>query len=1122
MQCPRCQHENPPQAKFCLECGASLGLTCGSCGIDLPATARFCLQCGKPVATELIDQPRFAAPESYTPKHLAEKILTSRSALEGERKQVTVLFADLKGSMELLAERDPEEARMILDPVLALMMEAVHDYEGTVNQVMGDGIMALFGAPLAHENHAVRACYAALRMQESVRRYAEEAQNRFGVAIRIRVGLNSGDVVVRSIGSDLHMDYTAVGQTTHLAARMEQMADPGSILMSGEILALVAGHVQVKPLGRHVVKGLSKPIDVCQVVGAAHVRSRFAAAALTRFVGRNRQMDEVYGVLDLAQGGMGQVVAVIGEPGVGKSRFFWEFTQSSRVRDWLVVETGPTLYGKAAAYLYAVELLRSYFQVDTGDGTEKVRDKVEDKLLSFEAALRRAALPACLWLLDVPLRDAEWERLDPPTRRERALDSIRLLLLAQSQVRPLLLLVENLHWIDADSQALLDSLVEALGAARILLLVNYRPEYQHAWGSRTYYRQLRMGPLTPENARTILGQLLGEDASLETLKRMLIERTEGNPLFLEECVKSLMDTDALVGEPGQYRVARLAQTLQVPPTVQAILAARIDRLAPEHKAALQAAAVVGRNVEFALLKEIAGQHEDALRQAVRALQSGEFLYETSVFPKVEFTFKHALTHDVAYGSLLGDRRRRLHTQIVDAFEQLYPHLVAEQADWLAYQALRGGLWEKATGYFLRAGQRSIQRSAYAEALKHLRAGLEVLPRLSPTTDRMRTELEFQVSLGSAVLATRGWGAPEVEGIYARAQELCDAVGQTQRLFPVLWGITTFYLLRCHVQRAVASAEQFLALAERSADDAPRLVGHFLVGNTVFWTGDLTRTQSHLEASLALYDPHRHEGLADVYGQDIRATAMCYRGWTLWFQGYPDQALRYHDEAVRLATERNHPHTIAYTEGIRLYTLQLRDAPDVLLERARSAIAFADEQGAAFWSAFDRVACGWATARTGDAANSVAEMRQTLDAYRDGGSEVPVIAMRLMLVDACLRDGKPNEALAEASLALNLVALSEDRAWEPEVYRLMGECLLAAPDGSQQEAEAYFRRAVAVARSRNAKSWELRATVSLCRWLSKRGRAAEARDILARIYAWFTEGFEATDLRDAQALLAEIG
>ena len=505
MHCPSCGFENPEGLKFCNECGAPLRMPCAQCGFANQPQAKFCGECGASLSPHSPVFPR------YTPAHLAEKILTSRSALEGERKQVTVLFADLKSSMEVLADRDPEEARQLLDPVLERMMAAVHRYEGTVNQVMGDGIMALFGAPIAHEDHAVRACYAALAMQEAMRRYTEEVRHTHGVEVQLRIGLNSGAVVVRAIGNDLHMDYSAIGQTTHLAARMEQLAPPGTIRLTAETLRLAEGWVQVTPLGPVPVKGLPDPVEVCELMGAGPARTRlqaFAARGLTPFVGRQAELEALHQALAQAEAGHGQVVSVIGEPGVGKTRLFHEFTHASRTHGWLRLESSSASYGKATPYLPIIDLLKTYFQIEDRDDGRRVREKLTGRLLTLDPTLG-PTVPAFLALLEVAVEDASWQALDPPQRRQRTLEALKHVLLRESQIQPLLLVFENLHWIDAETQAFLDGLVESLPAAHLLLLVNYRPEYQHGWGQKTYYTQLRLDPLPPASAEALLESLLG-------------------------------------------------------------------------------------------------------------------------------------------------------------------------------------------------------------------------------------------------------------------------------------------------------------------------------------------------------------------------------------------------------------------------------------------------------------------------------------------------------------------------------------------------------------------------------------------------------------------------------------
>ena len=814
MKCPRCQTENDGGARFCEDCGARLETACPSCGTPVTPGKKFCRSCGAALTTE--PAGRFASPESYTPKHLAEKILTSKSALEGERKQVTVLFADLKGSMELLADRDPEEARKLLDPVLERMMEAVHRYEGTVNQVMGDGIMALFGAPLAHEDHAVRACYAALRLQDTARKYAGEIHRREGLPIQIRIGLNSGEVVVRSIGSDLHMDYTAVGQTTHLAARMEQMAVPGSILISASTLNLVEGYVSVKALGSRNVKGLQEPIEVYELCGAGTARTRLQAAAargLTTFVGRSIEMEQLIQALTLAREGHGQVVAVVGEPGVGKSRLYWEFTQSHRTAGWLVLEASSVSYGKATPYAPVIELLKHYFKLGDHDGQREGREKVTGKLLTLDEGLK-PTLPAFLELLNLAVDDAAWSTVEPSLRRQHTLQAIRHLLLRESRVQPVLVVFEDLHWIDSETQALLNGLVEGLAGARLLLLVNYRPEYQHAWGGKTYYRQLRVDPFPRETAGELLEALVGSDPTLGPLMHLLMQQAEGTPLFLEEGVRALVETGALRGERGQYRLVKDLQTVQVPPTVQAILAARIDRLPPEDKQLLQAASVIGKDVPFPLLQAIGEQDDEAMRRGFSRLQAAELVYETSLFPDLEFTFKHALTHDVTYASLLQERRRILHARVADAIEHLYPGRRADHIERLADHAFKGEDWEKAVTCLREAAAKAVARATVREAVPHLERALAALTHLPPSPKRLEAGVDIRLDLRNC-LYLLGEHRRVLEHLQT-ARRLAEETGDRTRLTRVAGYLaTTFMFLGdyAHALEEVARARELASRAQ---------------------------------------------------------------------------------------------------------------------------------------------------------------------------------------------------------------------------------------------------------------------------------------------------------------------
>ncbi len=621
MKCPRCQVQNRDGLKFCEDCGARLALACQRCEAEVSPGKKFCGSCGAPVNVHAAD--RFASPEAYTPKHLAEKILTSKGAMEGERKQVTVLFADLKGSMELLADRDPEEARKLLSPVVEHMMEAVHRYEGTVNQVMGDGIMALFGAPLAYEDHAVRACYAALRMQDAVNRYSDEIQRSQGIPVMVRVGLNSGEVVVGSVGNDLKMDYTAVGQTTHLAARMEQMTKPGSIMVSNDTHKLTEGYFQYKGLGPVQVKGVSEPVEAYELSAIGPLRTRLEVAArrgLVRFVGRQNEVEQMKRAVDLAKGGRGQIVGVMGEPGVGKSRLFYEFKILEQ-SGCLVMQAFSVSHGKAYPYLPLIELLRDYFQITLQDGEQTRREKAAGKVVVLDRTLEDT-LPYLFFLLGISEPGSSLQQMDAQIRRQRTFEAIKRLLLRGSLNQPLLLVFEDLHWVDSETQAFLDFLSESVASARILLLVNYRPEYQHSWVRKTYYTQLRLDPLGPEDAQELLTALLGDSDRLTSVRTLILEKTEGNPFFMEEVVQTLAEEKVLLGERGDYRLEKPASELQIPATVQVALAARIDRLGAKEKELLQTLAVIGRQFSLNLLKEVVDEPEEELYQLLSHLQGG--------------------------------------------------------------------------------------------------------------------------------------------------------------------------------------------------------------------------------------------------------------------------------------------------------------------------------------------------------------------------------------------------------------------------------------------------------------------------------------------------------------------
>ncbi len=1006
-----------------------------------------------------IGPPR--SPDSYTPKHLAEKILTSKSALEGERKQVTVLFADLKGSMELLADRDPEEARKILDPVLERMMEAVHHYEGTVNQVMGDGIMALFGAPLAHEDHAVRACYAALRMQETVKQYAQAVRRAEAVSVQIRVGLNSGEVVVRAIGSDLHMDYTAVGQTTHLAARMEQLATPGSILLTADTLHLVEGYVRVASLGPVNVKGLAEPVEIFELTGAGTARTRLQAAALrglTRFVGRDAEVEHLRRVLGQADAGQGQVVAIVGEAGVGKSRLVYEFTHSHRVQEWLVLEAPSVSYGKATSYLPVIDLLKGYFKIGDRDDHREMRDKVLGRVLGLDRTLE-PLLPPLLALLDVPVEDAAWISLDPPQRRQRTLDAVKRLLLRESQVQPLLAVFEDLHWIDGETQALLDSIVETLRSARLLLLVNYRPEYEHRWGSKTVYSQLRLDSLPAESAAELLAALLGPDPGLAPLTQMLVKR--GNPFFLEETVRTLVETGALAGECGAYRLTRPVETLQVPATVQTILAARIDRLPAQEKQLLQAASVIGKDVPYALLTAIAEGPEETLRRGLAHLQEAEFVYETQLFPDLEYTFKHALTHEVTYGSLLGDRRRQVHAQIVTAAERLYADRLSEHVERLAHHALRGQLWDQAVRYGRQAGTRALDRSALREALAHFEQARAALRELPDNRERIEQRIDLCFDQRNALFSL-GEFARQGE-VLNEARALAEGLGDQRRLG---WALAyQAHLSGALGEHARAIGERACGIAEAVGDLGLRVVANYYLGMALWYAGDPRRAAEPLRTAIALAEGAplgERFGLAAlpaVLPRFVLAQALADLGVFA-------QAVATGEEGLRIAQTAGH----SLSEVWARYGLGYAHLRHGNFAAASRVL----EQGLALCRATEfRFALPFVAAPLGSAhlwsrraADAVPLLEEAVEAITAMG--IPGVRSWIVtfLAEAHLVLGHIAEAREQAEQALALARAHHQRSFEAWGLKLLGDvhvqALTGVEQGAAEQAEHAYRRALALA------------------------------------------------------------
>ena len=971
MICAHCQAETPADARFCASCGSPVApRACATCGASLPALARFCPGCGHPVVASLAPA-HFGSPEAYTPRRLAEQILTDRRALEGERKQVTVLFADIRNSMELIADRDAEQARELLDRVLELMMEAVHRYEGTVNQVMGDGIMAIFGAPLAHEDHAVRACYAALRMQNSLQRWADETRRDLGLAVAIRIGLNSGDVMVRAIGNDLHMDYTAVGRATHLAARFEQMAAPGTILLSDQTAALAREFIETRALGPTSVRGLKQPVELYELVAATPVRSRLqrsAAQGFTRFVGREHEMQALTRAAEETQRGHGRAVVIIGEAGVGKSRLMWELSRLLRASDGVVLEGHCLSYDRSAAYAPIIEMLQGYFEVRASDAAGAVKERIASRLLALDPSLA-VYLPALQALLGLSVDDERWRRLDPLERRRETMDAVRRLLVRESQTRPVLIAIDDLHWIDPDSQTLLETIAETVHMTAMLLLVGCRPEYEASWSALPHCEKLRLEPLSVGAADLLLDSLLGAAPGQAPLRQLLMERTEGNPFFIEESVAMLATDGVLTGERGQYTLAKAPSAISIPPTVRAVVAWRIDQLARGDKRLLEAASVVGKDIAISVLQAVTETPEEELHAGLARLRAAEFLYEVRLFPEIEYAFKHPLMHEVVYESLPRERRRAMHARVVAALtDGVDAARLDERVGSLAMHAFRGERWEEAVTWLRRAGGKAALRSASAEAVARFEQALEALTHLPATRARAETAMDIRFELRNPLFLLAD--LPRALAALEEVGAMAEAAGDEERL-----GRASAFMANAHLM--LGNVEQGITLAERA-----RRIG-----------------QQRKDAALLAF-AWCHLGQLRYVGGDLGGAVAALATCREWLQS---DDVRPRRSIVQL-------YGVVVECFVALAQVGRGALPEADAAAAR-CVAITEENAAPFYRALAGWAVGSVRLARGDVATGLASLRRACAECDEADirSIHPWIAGELGL--ACVLDGRADEGVA---------------------------------------------------------------------------------------------------------------
>jgi len=979
VNCPACGHENREGAQFCGGCGRPLAaeIGCPQCGSANPVGQRFCDSCGSRLVELADDQPE-RDPRSYTPKHLAEKILQSKSALEGERKQVTVLFADVKGSVELSGRVDPEEWYRIMDRFLQILADGVHRFEGTVNQYTGDGIMALFGAPITHEDHAQRACYAALRLRDELRRHADELRVERGLNVGIRIGLNSGEVVVGKIGDDLRMDYTAHGQTVGLASRVEQLAEAGRIYLTQHTARLVEGYFELRDLGESRVAGAEEPLRVYDLESAGPARTRLEvsrARGFTRFIGRVDEMATLELALHRALEGDGRVVGVVAEAGVGKSRLCLQFVERCRAGGTRVLEAHCPAYGKAVPFLPILELLRDAFGILAEDSDQVAREKIAGRLLLLDRAFDET-LPLVFDFLGVPDPAVPVPRMDPEARQRQLFGFVRHLVEARGEREPAVVLFDDVHWIDAGSDAFLAQLVEAVRGTRTLLLLNFRPEYKADWVGSSYYQQLPLAPLGPEDIRELLRELLGDDPSVAELAVRIRERTGGNPFFIEEVVQSLAEAGSLEGEHGAYRLAAPVEEVSVPGTVQAVLAARIDRLQEREKHVLQTAAVIGKEFPEPLLEAVAELPGRQLAEALTTLRDAEFICEKALYPVAEYAFKHPLTQAVALESQLQDRRAPIHAAVARTLEEQHADELDERAGLLAHHWEAAGELLEAARWRARAA-RVVSRTDLVQAYLSWENVTDLLRDAEASEEATKLGVEAWIQL----IVKGGVTGVSLEAqrrAFAAGTELVERAGDASGAAQLEAAFVDHLAASDQLAEATERLPRLLRVIAQS-EDAELKVGMahgvlfalFAAGNHK----DARRVIDALEP-LVSDDPDLGSGFSVM---NPLCSLHAWRVWLLAFEGRLHEAREALEVALELA-RRHEPQAVIWIH-CQATDIALYAGEPTSLARATEACELAEKLGGPYWQAVADWYVGLAHKTVGDLHTARSHLESGLEALR---------------------------------------------------------------------------------------------------------------------------------------------
>ena len=1045
-------------------------------------------------------------PLAQTPQSAAT---TAPDLFAKEHKQVSVLCCAL-ADMPVFAERLGEEALdQLMQAFFAVVQDVLQRYGGTVTQWLDSGFMALFGAPLSYEDHARRALLAALELEQRLEQgIADGAAD--GPTLSACIGLHTGAMIVASLDSEPQQPYAAAGETTRLAHYLQQQAPSGTLLISEAAYHLLQTEIRAEPWNTRLYRrrsedqalpGAESKIKAYKVVGVTPRRTgvpRRNAHTLTPFVARERELAILHDRLSLVAEGQGQVVGIAGEPGIGKTRLLYEFHNDLNRKGMRYYQGGCLSYGSSTPYLPVLELFRQLCGINDKDHAEAITAKIVSCLK--QAHLESAELVALLQqFVSLPTDHQTLAHLTLQARRQRTIKTLCQLVLHAHQDAPCVIALEDLHWIDASSEEWLVGLAAQLAGAAILLVATYRPGYKASWLEQSWATQLALPRLNRQAGIALVRSVPRAVIPSDELALDVVAKAEGNPFFLEELTWNLE--------------ADYAESLNIPDTVQAVLAARIDRLAPADKRLLQTSAVVGVQAPFTLLQALSDLSSTALEQGLLRLQAAEFLFETEVGLERSYHFKHALTQEVAYQSLLSRSKQQLHKKIACTLEEQFPASAATQPEILAHHYSEAGMSMEAIAYWQQAGRRAYEHSAHVEAISYINRGLAVLDDLADSEQRRRQELALQLTLGPVLMATKGYAAPEVEQTWTRARLLCEHTGKTSKKFQVLVGLWNFYWVSGQLQKALLTAQELLSLAEDQQDPGCLLRAHAALGEILFHTGQLPAARQHLAQGVELYHSlERHSHATE----SPSVACICYMAWVLWHLGYPDQARVHAEQALALARSLSHPFSLAIalslTAELHQFYLETKTAEALSGE----AIEVAREQEFPFWQGTAMVLRGWAWAVTGKPDEGIALLQQGISVFRSTRAEVQLSSWFGLLAEAYGNGERPEEGLRAVDEALRWVRTTGERYYEPELYRLRGQFFLQR--GNAKQAEKDFLGGLQIARQHQARSWALRTVLDLAGLWQQQGRTEQAHKLLNEHYKEFTEGFDTPDLQRAKALL----